>query len=45
MYEEKPTQDILEELIRVVKENKWEHVEDLLRKNISYSFASGYRLF
>lgn len=45
MYEDKPTQETLEELSRVVKENKWDHIDGLLRKIIIYSFPAGYRLF
>lgn len=45
MYEDKPTQDTLEELNRVIKENKWDHIDDLLRKIIIHSFPAGYRLF
>lgn len=45
MYEEKPQREVLEELLLVVKENKWDHAGDIIQKNIIFANPSGYRLF
>ncbi|XP_055627054.1 tripeptidyl-peptidase 2 isoform X2 [Toxorhynchites rutilus septentrionalis] len=45
LYEEKLSREILDEQIRVVAENKWAHIEQLLNKVIVTSNPQGYRLF
>lgn len=44
MYEEKPQRNVLEELQAVVKENKWDHISDVLQKIIVFANPAGYRL-
>lgn len=45
MHEEKPQRELLEELQFVVKELKWNHINDVLQKIIVYAFPSAYRPF
>ncbi|XP_053683189.1 tripeptidyl-peptidase 2 [Sabethes cyaneus] len=45
LYEEKLAWEVLDETIRVVGEQKWSHVEQLLKKVIVTSNPQGYRLF
>ncbi|XP_055535925.1 tripeptidyl-peptidase 2 [Wyeomyia smithii] len=45
LYEEKLAWEVLDETIRVVGEQKWSHIEQMLKKVIVTSNPQGYRLF
>lgn len=45
LYEDKYQRDVLEELQHVVKEKKWDHVNNVIQKLITSANPTGYRPF